>query len=65
MEKRSLIEEFHLSLFAPKGKLAEVELDRAVRHVRSAAFRRKLTRLLRELIRDTPALKRLRAEVSW
>jgi hypothetical protein len=65
MEKRTLIEEFHLSLYATKGKLADSEINRAVRHVRSARFRRKLERHLREFIDESSSLKQLLVVVSW
>jgi hypothetical protein len=65
MVNETLIEEFHLSLYASPGILTKAEIDRAVRHVRTASFRGKLKRLVRDLVRRTSVLKKFRAEVSW
>jgi len=63
MSKSMLIEEFHLSLYVPRG-LSDAECGAIRRDLDDARFRARLGRAVRDLIRQYPSLHKLRTTVS-
>ena len=63
MAKLILIEEFHLSLFAPRG-LSEPEYDAIRQVLDEASFQADLARAVRKLMRRYPALSKVRVKIS-
>jgi len=63
MPKTILINEFHVSLYVPRG-LPDRECDAILRDLDGARFRAQLQRAARNLIRQYPALNRVTVRVS-
>jgi hypothetical protein len=61
--RRVLLDEFHLSILAPR-KLEAVELRTVRRLLRSREFQGRMRRALETLLRSYPAARRLRIRVS-
>ena len=63
MAKLILIEEFHLSLFAPRG-LSEPQCDAIRQVLDEASFQADLARAVRKLMRSYPALSNVQVKIS-
>ncbi len=63
MAKPILLEQFHLTVFAPPG-LPEAEYDRMSQAVRDPGFRADLRRAARAAVRRVPALRKTRVTLS-
>jgi hypothetical protein len=63
MAKVVLLDEFHLSVFAPRG-LSEAEFDTIYRTLNDAGFHAELRRAVREVVRQRPTLARVRVRLS-
>ncbi len=63
MTKMLLMDEFHLSIYAPR-KLPEASYDAIVRILKSAAFRRELRQAVLAVFRGHAALRRTRVIIS-
>ena len=63
MAKLILMEEFHLTLFAPR-ELSEPEYDAIRQALDEAAFQADLARAVRKLMLSCPALSKVRVKIS-
>jgi len=63
MAKRLLMEEYHLTVFAPRG-LREPQYRAIRRALDSRRFRTELGRAVRQAFRRYPALQQVRTQLS-
>jgi hypothetical protein len=59
-----LLEEFHVSVSAP-GRLPDARYVAMRRTITSPAFRARLRRAVRDLLKHYPSLQKVRCTVSW
>jgi hypothetical protein len=62
-KKMFLMEEFHLSVFVPRG-LAKMEYDAIHRALHSQRLQTRLRSAVREVFRHRPALKKTQIRIS-
>lgn len=63
MARPILMEEFHLTAYAPRG-LSEADYDAIHRALSSSALRRRLRRAVRRVLRRHPALNRVQVTLT-
>jgi hypothetical protein len=63
MPKRVLIEEFHVSVFVPRG-LSEVECISVRRTLNGKRFRADLRRVIQTVVRRHPSLKKVHVTIT-
>jgi hypothetical protein len=63
MPKALLIEEFHLSVYVPRG-LPAAEYEAVRQTLDDAGFQARLRRAVREVFRQEPSLRPVRVRVS-
>jgi len=63
MPKTILIEEFHLSVYVPRG-LPDAACNAIRRDLNDARFRARLGRTIREFVRQYPSLNQVTVKVS-